>query len=532
MTNSLAGTGTLVRLALRRDRIILPAWVFGFVSMAAVSTSATIGLFPTVESRISEAASLNGTPALVAMYGKVYDATSLGSVAMIKMGGFGSAMVALLSIILVGRHTRAEEESGRLELLGATVVGRYAPLVAALTAMALANIAVGGSTAIALIAVGLPVLGSFGFGIAWIAVGLAFGAAAGVAVQLSRSAHMATTMSVAFLGIVYLLRAIGDTAKAGGLTWLTWLSPIGWGQQLRPFAGERWWVLVVFVAFTIAAVASGVALSARRDLGAGIIPDRPGPGIASARLNSPLALAWRMQRGTLLAWTIGFGFVGYIFGGIASSVGSLLDSPQAREWIMRIGGEKGLTDAFLATELSIMGLIASAYGVMAMLRLHSEESSVRAEPLLATSVSRTRWVASHLILAVGGTAVIMMTAGLTAGIAHAARTGRAGEVLRVFGAALVQLPAQLVVIGIVLAAFGIASRLAVLGWGCLVTLLFVGELGPMIPLNQWAMDVSPFTHVPKLPGPAFHTTPLIALTAVAIALGTAGLVGFSRRDVG
>lgn len=526
------GTGAMIRLALRRDRIIIPVWITGFVAMAAVSTSATVSLFPTVASRIAEAASLNSAPSLVAMYGRIYDPTSLGEVAMIKMGGFGSAMLAVLSIILVVRHTRAEEESGRLELLGATVVGRFAPLTAALAVVVLTDVVIAGLTAIAVVATGLPVSGSIAFGLAWLAVGLAFAAAAGIAVQLSRNARTATAMSIAFLGFVYILRGIGDSSDADGLKWLSWLSPIGWGQQVRPYAGERLWVLIVPLAFVAIAVATAYVLAARRDLGAGMIPDRPGPASAAAGLDNPFALAWRMHRAPLLWWTIGFASLGYVFGNIASSVGTMLDSPQAQEWIMRIGGKQGLTDAFLATELSMMGMVASAYGVQAMLRLRSEETAVRAEPLLATGVSRTRWVASHLTMSVLGTAVIIMTAGLTAGLAHAERTGRSGEVLRVFGAAAVQLPGQLVMIGIVLAAFGIASRFAMMGWAALVTFLFIGELGPLIPLDQWVMDVSPFTHIPKMPGPVLHATPLVALTVAALALGTVGFVGFSRRDVG
>lgn len=376
-----AGTGAMIRLALRRDRIIIPVWITGFVAMAAVSTSATVSLFPTVASRVAEAASLNSAPSLVAMYGRIYDPTSLGEVAMIKMGGFGSAMLAVLSIILVVRHTRAEEESGRLELLGATVVGRFAPLTAALAVVVLTDVVIAGLTAIAVVATGLPVGGSIAFGLAWLAVGVAFAAAAGIAAQLSRNARTATAMSIAFLGFVYILRGIGDSSDADGLSWL---SPIGWGQQVRPYAGERLWVLIVPLAFVAAAVATAYVLAARRDLGAGIIPDRPGPARAAAGLDNPFALAWRMHRAPLLWWTIGFAALGYVFGNIASSVGTMLDSPQAQEWIMRIGGKQGLTDAFLATELSMMGMVASAYGVQAMLRLRSEETAVRAEPLLAT----------------------------------------------------------------------------------------------------------------------------------------------------
>ena len=44
----------------------------------------------------------------------------------------GTAMVGLLAILLVVRHTRADEEVGRTELAAGGVVGPYAPVTAAL----------------------------------------------------------------------------------------------------------------------------------------------------------------------------------------------------------------------------------------------------------------------------------------------------------------------------------------------------------------------------------------------------------------
>jgi len=133
---------------------------------------------------------------------------------------------------------------------------------------------------------------------------------------------------VAFLGVVYVLRAIGDTAGDGGAVWLRWLSPIGWGQQVRPFAGDRWWVLVLPLVFFVVVAGAAHALVARRDYGAGLLPDRPGPATASASLRGPLGLAWRLHRGALYGWTAGFVLVGLVFGNVASNVGDFLDSPE------------------------------------------------------------------------------------------------------------------------------------------------------------------------------------------------------------
>lgn len=528
---ALVGTGGLVRLALRRDRIRVPIWLGVFLIFAVTSAVGTVGLYPTVESRVQAAQSFNGTTSLVALYGRIYDPTSLGSLAMIKALGTGAIFVGLLSIFTMVRHTRAEEESGRSELLGATVVGRLAPLTAALIVAVGLNLVLAVASALALIGSDLPADGSIAFGLAWGGVGIAFAAIAGVAAQLTRSARAASGISVAVLGLVYVLRAIGDTAEVTGPRWLTWLSPFGWGQQFRPYAGNRWWVLLITLGFAGVAAGAAYALAARRDFGAGLVPDRPGPATASRSLRSPLALAWRLHRGSLLGWAAGFVLLGLIFGNIASTVGEFLETPQARQLFAKLGGTRGLTDSFIAAELSIMGVIASAYGVQAAMRLRSEEVGLRAEPILATTTGRVEWATSHVSVAVVGSALLMVLAGAAGGLAHGAQVGDMGQFGRVFAAALVQVPAAWVLAGIVVAAFGLAPRLAMVGWAALAGFVLLGEVGPLLEFDQLVMDLSPYAHTPKLPGGELTATPLVVLTAAAAGLVIAGLAGFRRRDI-
>lgn len=529
--NELTGTRALVRLALRRDRIMLTAWLLIFVAMAAGSASATVGLYDTVESRVQAAANINRTPSLVALYGLIYDETSLGALSMIKLGGFGGALVAVLAIILVIRHTRAEEEAGRLELVGSTVVGRHAPLAAALAVTVSANLVLGLLTALGLVGAGLPTGGAFAFGMAWASIGIAFAAVAAVAAQLTESARGAIGLAVAFLGVVYVLRAIGDTSGSGGGGSLRWLSPIGWGQQVRPFQGDRWWVLLVPLVFFVIVTGCAHALLARRDHGAGLLPDRPGRAGAGATLGGPLGLAWRLHRGSLLGWTIGFALIGFVFGNIASNVGDILASATAREFIQKLGGVQGLTDAFMSTELGMAGVIASVYGVQVVMRLRAEESELRAEPVLGTKVGRISWAWSHIAIALAGTAILLTVGGLTAGLSYSSQTGHASDFSRVLVASVLRLPAVWVLIGIVAAAFGLAPRAAVAGWVALVAFLLLGEFGPVFELSQWVMDLSPYAHVPRLPGGELTAAPLVWLVLVAAGLTAVGLAGFRRRDV-
>lgn len=523
------GTLELIRLALRRDRVLLPAWLSVFVLLAVGSAAATKGMFPTTQSVVAAANSMNGTPALVAVYGRIYDPTSIGALAMLKALATGAMFLAVFSIILVVRHTRSEEENGRRELLGGGVAGRHAPLAAGLTVAAGANVLLGLVTSIGLAAAGMPVDGSFAFGLAWMSVGLAFTAIAGITAQVATTSRGATGLAVATLGVVFVLRAVGDTADVAGLRWLSWLSPLGWGQQFRPFAGNRWWVLLITVGFAVAAAVTAHLLAAGRDLGAGLTPDRPGP--ATGRLRGVFGLAWRLQRGSLLAWTIGFLAYGVLVGSVAGSIGDMLSSPQAEELFKRLGGDNALTDAVFAAMLGFLGVIAAAYGLQAAMRLHAEETELRAESLLATSVTRGRWAASHIVIALAGSAVLLVTAGLAAGTVHAAQTGDASVVGRVLTGALVQVPAAWVLVGIAVAAYGLAPRLVVAGWSALAVFLLLGELGPLFGFDQWLMDLSPWAHVPKVPGSAVTATPLLWLLAVAAVGLAAGFAGLRRRDI-
>jgi ABC-2 type transport system permease protein len=535
---ALAGTGALARLAFRRDRIMLPAWVY-VITAAIASNSYSLGkLYPTATARAALATSGGRNPALVFLYGRFWG-DSLGAVSAWRYGVWAAIFAALMSIFLVVRHTRADEEAGRLELVGSAAVGRLAALTAALLVAVAANVVLTILLVIVLILLGLPAAGSVAFALAITTCGLAFAAVAALAAQLASGARAARGIGFAALGAAYLLRAVGDASGTGGVSWLTWLSPLGWTEFVRPYTADRWWVLALPLALTAAATAAAYALAVARDHGAGLLPDRPGRAAASAWLRGPTGLAWRLQRGALFGWAAGFAFTFAASGAAAKGIGSLLGgSAQLRNAFTRLGGEAGITNAYLAAIMSLAGLAAAAYATSAVLRLRTEETGGQAEPLLATATSRIRWGLSHIAVAVVGTAALLAVAGVAAGLGYGLRTGSAGsEVARLLGAAMVQLPASLAVAGAAVVLFGLAPRASVAGaWTVVGVAVLIVLFGQVLQLSQWILDVSPFTHVPKLPGAAvtLHTTgpPLLWLGLTALALTAAGLAGLRHRDIG
>lgn len=523
-TGQLAGTWPLLRLALRRDRIIMPLWVLVLGGSFSSVGQSIASLYDTAAQRAELAASMNGNSSLRAMYGPVFG-DSVGALVSWRMIAFGGALAAVMSLVVVVRHTREEEETGRQEMLSSAMVGRGAPLTAALLAALIANAALGLVIVAGLAGSGAGGAGAVALASAVAGVGALFACTAAIAAQFTESARLAKGLTAAVIGAAFVLKAAGDSATDDGSSVLTWLSPLGWAENVRPYADERWWVLLVIAGAVAVQCSVAYTLAGRRDVGMSFLATRPGP--ARGRISTALGLAVRLQRGAVLGWTASFAVVGVVFGGLTGGAADLVgDNEKTREIFERMGGQSGLTDAFLASMVSVLGTVAALYIVSSVLRLHGEETAGRAEPVLAGGVGRMSWASGHLLIAFGGAALIMTVGGL--GLA----VGYGHELPAVLGAALVQLPAVWLLGGVTVLLYGALPKAAAAGWGLVGLCLALGWIGPALDLPQPVMDVSPFTHLPKLPGAAgmeWGPVALLALTAVVLVAG--GLAALRRRDM-
>jgi ABC-2 type transport system permease protein len=334
------------------------------------------------------------------------------------------------------------------------------------------------------------------------------------------------------LAAAYVLRAAGDAGSGA----LSWLSPIGWGQRTYPYVDDRWWPLLLPAAAAALLVAAAVALLDRRDFGAGLLGQRPGragasPVLGSRVLGSPLGLAWRLQRGSLIGWAAGVLVMGVAFVSIGNSIEQFAeDNAQVAELL---GGAGNLVDSYLALSLALWALAAAAYGIGSVLRVRGEETAGRAEPVLATATGRPAWLGSHLAVALVGSALVLVAGGLGLGLAYGAAVTDGGQVARLAGAALAWVPAAWLVIAVAVLAFGWLPRAAavvawtVLGY-CAVVVLFADSFD----LPGWVGSASPFTHTPDTPLDGVVAAPLLVIAAVAVVLVAGGITGVRRRDVG
>ncbi|MFI9766434.1 ABC transporter permease [Streptomyces sp. NPDC052415] len=530
-----AGTGTLLRLALRLDRVRATAWILGIVLFTTASAQSNNDLYGTAEEREKLAETVETNPAMLALGGRAFDLTTTGGVNAYQLVAFMATIIGLMSIFMVVRHTRAEEESGRAELAGSAVLGRKAWLASSLLLVTGMNLVIALLLGLGLQNTDLPATGSWAFAFGCAGVGIFFALVAGIAAQLTDHARSANGIAATVLGLAYLLRATGDAASAsdGGLSWLTWVSPIGWAQMMRPYTDEDWAVALLFVVAAAVLLAAVGVLIGRRDVGAGVLPPSLGPTEAAPALRSPFALAWRLQRGSMLGWALAFLVVGAAFGGVADGMVDVAeDNPNIDELLRDLGGSGSIVDVFLATITSLIAVVVGAYALQSALRLSGEESAHRIDPVLSTAVNRLSWAGSHLTVAALGSVVMLTSAGLAAGLAHGINSGDvAGEVPRVLGAALAQVPAVWTLIGLCALLFGLLPRYTAVAWAVLAVVLVIGQFGEVLKLDQMVMNLSPFTHVPDLPSADFRATPLLVLVLLAAALIAAGLSGFRRRDV-
>ncbi|MDH2387817.1 ABC transporter permease [Streptomyces sp. HNM0663] len=533
-TRPLAGVGALVRFGLRRDRVRLPVWVLALFA----GTLATAGNYRTLyadpEDRASIATTMN-SPAGLAMTGPRHylDDYTFGAMLGHQMLGFTAVLVGLMSVLTVTRHTRAEEETGRAELVRSTAVGRHAHLAAALIVAALANLALALLLALGLSGLGVESVdtgGSLLYGFAHAAVGLVFAGTAAVTVQITAHARGASGMALAVIGAAYVLRAAGDAGGDGGDA-LSWLSPISWAQRTYAYVDDRVWPLLLCLALAVLTAAAGFALSTRRDVGAGLRAARLGNAAASGALSRPLGFALRLHRGMLLGFGAGLLLMGAMYGSILGDAEDMLKNiEQIQEAIEEIGGAT-VAESFASIVMIVISVVAAVYAVMAALRPRSEETAGRAEPLLATGLSRARWAGSHLAVATAGGTALLLAAGIGFGASGAASTGDGSLFGKLTVAALAYAPALWVTSGFTLALFGWFPRAVAAAWIVPVYAFVVGYLGQLLQFPDWMNNLSPFGHIPRLPAAEFDWTPPVLLTLLAAGLVWLGLAGFRRRDL-
>ncbi|MDP3890923.1 ABC transporter permease, partial [Nocardioides sp.] len=527
---ALAGTGTLIVMILRRERVKLPAWLLGSTALLLFFALVVLPELAAAEKGLQDLRRLmEGGVGSVFGPGYGRDAITEERYLTGVYGLFFFILAALMSLQLVARHTRLEEQHGRVELIRASVLGRHAQLTATLVVAVAANLVLGLLLAAGMVAAGHGAGGALLFGAGVAAVGLVFTGITTLTVQVTEHSRTATGLAGAILGAAWAIRAAGDLIEDHGSP-LSWLSPLAWSNQTRPYVDGRWWPLLLSLGLAVLTAAAGYALSARRDVGAGLLPPRPGAGAAAPWLSSPLAVVFRLQRAGLIWWTVALGGFGLVFGGLADQMADPTDMSESR--LEMFGGSTDtLVDGYLAMITVVTAAVAGVMVVLGVLSAQSEETKGRAEPLLATATGRVTWLGSYVAVTAAGLMGLLLVVGLATGAGAALTTGDGSYVGEMTGAFLAHAPGALVLLGLTALLVGVLPRLAGVMWLVLGYNFFAGVVAQIADLPQGARAISPLEHTGQPPLESVSWPTLLVLLAIAVTLTFVGLAGFRRRDL-
>lgn len=511
-----------------RVRTLSFAVLFGL--MALVQVVGYEHSYPTVVERAHFAASFGGNKAIRLFYGVPHDLLTVGGYVAWRLGGIFSIFAAVWGVFAAVRALRAEEDSGRWEIVLAGAVRRRSAYRAALAG------ALGGAavlwlaTWLGLLAGGLAAGPSAYLALEIAAVAVVFLAIGALVCQLAPSRRLALGAGMGIFAIALVLRIVADTA--GSLEWLRWATPLGWAEELRPFTGAQPAVLLLFGGVTLGLLFAAARIAMRRDVGTGLLASADSAHPRLRGLSSPTALALRSERGTLIGWFAGIGLYAVVVGLLANTFSSTNISRSLQEQIAKLGGASIVTPkGALGFYFLIFAFAISLFACAQVSAARHEEAESRLETLFATAVSRRGWLGGRLLLAAATALALALMAGV---LAWAAALSQGAHVP--FGgmleAGLNCMPSALLFLGLSALGYAAAPRAtAPLGYG-LVSVAFCWYLfGALLGAPQWTLDLSPFQHVAPVPAQPFEVgAALIMLGVAALALGAA-FWRFERRDV-
>ena len=524
-----AGLGTMVRLVLRRNRVRLIVWLVVLVGMYQYIVSYYKSVFPTQQS-LDDFAKLSNTPGIRALTGLSPAANTMGGAVWTK--GWMTVVLALAIgvMFLVTRSGRADEEAGRTELLRSRVLGVHAYSVASWLVNGGLCVAVG--VFIALVSIGgsldpagtgaagslIPGASVAGVGL----VGLGVGAVAG---QMSSTSRGANSLGSTVIIVFYVLRMIGDLGDGR----LSWVSPIGWAQQMRPYSDNRWWPFLLLLALTAVLLTVASRLEARRDFGAGLVPERPGKAGAPTRYATPIGLALRLQRNPIIGWTIAIVLGGMLLGSVVQAMTNLLsDAGSGAEKLLRGTG----VNALLSLLVSMIALVTIIFALQTTVSLRSDEASGIIEPQLAGAISRWRWSLQRLTIPTVWSTVLLALGGYLIGAVDGAALHDSSQGGRLAMAALAYWPAVMVFVGLAVLLWGYLPRLATpITWGVMAAMWFITMFGEVFRLPHWLLGNLPLSATPYQPLKPMAWTPLVVMILIAVALIWIGIDRFARRDI-
>jgi len=519
----------LAQRALGDVRARTAAFSLLFLAIAVANTLGYRSTYPTLADRRRLAFTFGGNKAARLFYGTPHGLETVGGFAAWRAGGILTIFAGFFGLLIAARAFAGEEESGRFELVATGAITRRTAFGARAAALLVALATVWLATSVGFAAGRLPVGGAAYLALSVVAVGVVYAAAGALASQLIVSRRGALELGGLALGIDFLLRVVSDTTSS---QWLHWATPLGWAEELRPFADPRPVVLVLPAAAALILSGAALVLAERRDVGIGLLRSDGGARRPRTRLlGSPTAFAFRSERTTTAVWSVAVAAFGIVVGAISKSVASGL-SPSLRQRLAEIGQADVATPrGYVGLSFLFFALAVSLYCCAQVAAARHEEAEGRLETLFALPQGRTGWLGGRIGVAAGGAAAISLAAAVGTAIGVAV-VGADVSTAGLLEAGLNCLPTSLLALGVGALLFAVTPRHAVGAIYGLVSIAFVWELlGALVGAPSWLLGVSPFDHIGSVPASPFPVRAALVMVVLAVAAASGAAVVFRRRDL-
>ena len=537
------GFGSIFGKTMRDSRrAVIVISVLLFLLLVSVSF-AIVQEFNTPESRQQLVAVVAAVPPILAgLAGKAVNVGTLGGYLQYKYGVFFPEITSLWAILALSATLAAEARRGSMDLVAATATARRRIAIEKLVAHLTGQTIVAAAVLVALLIVGRSVNGlpgdeisveaSVGYGLWMFLISIAAGSVAfALAPFLGRGSAAGVAAAVLFGGFIVngYQAAIPSIAPLANLTWF------GWTSNHIPLAGQFDWPSLIPVA-VVAVVLSvvGVEAFARRDIGATSPIPTPSLPRALVGLHGPTGRGIGQNLPSSIAWGVGIGLFGLA---IAGSGKSFIDElGKATDFVKLLnqvfpGFDIRSVGGFLQLLFVEFGMILAGLAAATLVAVWgSDETSGRLEFLLATPLSRIRWVTSGAVAAFVGVVVftVMTMVGIAVGAAIAGSeiaTPVAGTlVLGLYAAALV---------GIGIAVGGVFGTSYAGPFVAIFTIVtwFIGVIGPALNLPDVVHELALTSHYGFTMLGQWDPVGIVASIVLAVGGVLIGAWGIRRRDL-
>lgn len=524
--NTLAGYGKYLRFTFKHNLVRYLVWTAIVVFMIVYVGVYYKSMFNT-QAKLDEFASIGAAPGMVAMIGKISCMATIGGAVWTKIWMFTALTLGIGMVFQVTKGARADEENGRTELFRSRPFGIHSTLASVVNGALLLCLIIGILSALACMGLkldpaGTGITGSIIFGLSITAIGWIGVGVGALTNQLSASASLANSTGSIVIMVFYCMRMIGDM---GSNNTLTWLSPVGWGEKMAPWAQNRGWLIIPVIILTAALIAVAFIIESRRDYGSGVLKDKKGKSEANQLMRHSWGFILHLYKGSIIGWSIGIVIAGLMFGSVANSMLSLFSEANAS--MLKGSGIESLIGLLLC----FIGLVSVVLPMLIMTGLRSDEAKGLTESQLAGTISRDRIILDRFVVGTCATALLLILGGFSFGLAYGAVANDMSQTWKLAIDALIYLPGIMAIMGVIVLLFGLIPRATIpVTWFLYGAMYFDVLLSDALKLPKWAANIMPFIGTPRIPYEDFNAS-VFGYLAAAIIFVLLGIIGLRRRDV-